>query len=743
MERRLTTILAADVVGYSRLMGEDEAGTLGVLKEHRREVIDPKALQYGGRIIKLMGDGVLMEFASVLDTVAFAVELQQSMRERNRDVPEDRKVMYRVGINIGDVIVDGDDIYGDGVNVAARLECLAEAGGVCIARNVRDQIRDKLDLNLEDMGEVEVKNIARPVRVFCIVLDDKAEALRLQGSGVVAEPKRGTKGGVLAVLGLATLLAVGAVLWWRPWLSDIEPAQRQAMALPLPDKPSIAVLPFNNMSQDTGQEQFTDGMTEDLITDLSKVSGLFVIARNSTFAYKGQPVHVKKVAEDLGVRYVLEGSVRRVGDQMRVNAQLIDALSGGHVWAERFDGKVTDIFAVQDEFVVKIVDALTVTLTDNERREIEKADTNKIEAREAFQEGWELYSQFNAHDNAKSVRHFERAIALDPEYGRAYGALALVYARIIFFRWYQTLGLRSGQIYSDKLPANLNKAKQYPTSLVHVVAAMKHMFYWDTDVAQGANRGTDAARAEAARAIALQPSDPEAHLVMAWALTAAGKPGEGLNFVRAAKRLNPNFASHYVFFEAAAYYGMGNLERAAQVLQQGLKQNPDASELAPMAASIYAQLGDRRAARKVVESWRSGVTQFELQQAAENYQVPIGWVDPDVGARLSDGLQLAALPLTVSVASLADELKGNVPREKVRIVRTLGWFGPAAEAAVPSLLEQLDSKHNLVRKEAIVALGKIGPKARTAVAALSELVGKPLIGFHAKTALSKINRRQK
>ena len=738
MERRLTTILAADVVGYSRLMGDDEAGTLAALKAHQRDVIDPLAARFGGRIIKLMGDGVLMEFASVVDTVGFAVDMQNAMHGRNAEIPEPRQINYRIGINIGDVIVEGDDIYGDGVNVAARLEGLADAGGICIARNVRDQIRDKLDLTLDDLGEVEVKNIARPVRAFRIVMDEKAGALTTPVAPVTAQSRPNSRAGLLAVLGIAALAVGSAVLWWQPWAPKFEPARTEAMALPLPDKPSIAVLPFNNMSEEAGQEQFTDGMTEDLITDLSKVSGLFVIARNSTFVYKGAPVSIKKVAEDLGVRYVLEGSVRRIGDKLRVNAQLIDATTGGHLWAERFDGKATDIFAVQDEFVLKIVEALTVQLTDNEKTEIERVDTNQIEAREAFQKGWDLFSKFNAHDNAKAVNHFEKAIELDPEYGRAHGALALVYARTIFFRWYQVLGIRSGPLHSAELPASYNKSKQYPTTLTHVVAAMKHMFYWDTDVAQGPNRGTDAARVEAARAIALQPNDPEAHIVMAWALIAAGKPDEGLNFVKAAMRLNPKHPSHYDFFNAAAHYAMGDLKQAAEILRESMARNPQATELAPLAASIHAQLGNRPSAREAIGTWRPDATPFELQKAAAGYRLPIGWVDPQIRTRLLDGLQLAALPLDVTVNGLMSDLTKGPSIDQVKSVRALGWFGPAASPAVGGLIELLGNEHKVVRKEAIIALGKIGPAAKAAAPLLKELSNKPLIGFHAKTALKNI-----
>ena len=393
----------------------------------------------------------------------------------------------------------------------------------------------------------------------------------------------------------------------------------------------------------------------------------------------------------------------------------------------RFDGKATDIFAVQDEFVLKIVEALTVKLTDIERTEIEKIDTNKIAAREAFQRGWELYSKFNAQDNAKSVSHFEKAIELDVEYGRAYGALAMVYARIRFFEWYHAMGLSAAPFAMDGLVANLRKARQYPTSLVHQVAAMLHM-----------NRGTDGARIEAARAIALQPNDPEAHLTMAWVLIAAGKPAEGLNFVQAAMRLNPNHPSHYDFLNAAGHFAMGDLTQAASILRQGITRNPHATELAPMAASIYAQLGLRQQARQAVLKWQPEASQSDLQKAADSYRIPINWVDPQLRTRLVDGLQLAAMPLNSTVTSLMASLNQSSPLEQSRIIRALGWFGPAAAPAVPDLIEALGNEHKGVRREAIIALGKIGPDAKAAVAALTAIADKPLIGFHARAALEKI-----
>jgi TolB-like protein/class 3 adenylate cyclase len=418
MERKLTAILAADVVSYSRLMEVDEAGTLAALKAHREDLIDPEIAQHHGRIVKLMGDGALVEFASVVDAVACAVTIQAGMIGRNEDLDEKRRIEFRIGVHLGDVIVEGDDLYGDGVNVAARLEGLAKRGGICISQQAYDQIETKLDLAYEDLGEQQVKNIARPVRAYRVLREGEAPP----------EPETPKRRGSTArqFIGSAAVLLVvvaGLVLgWWQPWVPEEEPASIERLGFPLPDKPSIVVLPFNNMSDDPSQDYFTDGMTEDLITDLSKISGLFVIARNSSFSYKGRQTDVRTIARELGVRYVLEGSVRRAGDNVRINAQLVDASTGGHLWAERYDGERQDVFALQDSVTERIVSALAVHLTAGEKAQVARRETNNIAAYDAFLQGWEHYRRHTPGDFAKAADFFERSVKLDPQYGRKAGS---------------------------------------------------------------------------------------------------------------------------------------------------------------------------------------------------------------------------------------------------------------------------------------------------------------------------------
>jgi adenylate cyclase len=372
VERRLAAIFAADVAGYSRLMGVDEEGTLAALKRHRSELIDPKIAEHRGRIVKTTGDGALVEFASAVDAARCAMEIQRAMAERNASIPEERRIEFRIGINVGDIILDEGDIYGDGVNIAARVETLASPGAICVSDNAYQQIKGKLAIEVSDMGEQQLKNIAQPVRVFSVHLD-----------GASARP-----------------------------------------AFALPDKPSIAVLPFDNMSGDPEQEYFADGIVEDIITALSRVKSFFVIARNSSFTYKGKAVDIKQVSRELGVRYVLEGSVRKGADRVRITAQLLDSASGSHLWAERYDRQLTDVFAVQDDITWNIVNAIQPELT---RAEIERAHRKPPENLGAWDlvlRARALSSKQTPDDNAKAKALLQQAITIDPEYGPAYTALS-------------------------------------------------------------------------------------------------------------------------------------------------------------------------------------------------------------------------------------------------------------------------------------------------------------------------------
>ena len=368
VERRLAAIFCADVAAYSRLMGSDEEGTLAALKSHRRELIDPLITQHQGRIVKTTGDGMLIEFASVVDAVRCAVVVQQGMEDRNANIPEDHRIRFRIGINLGDIIIDEHDIYGDGINVAARLEALADPGGICVSRVVRDQVRDKVDFGFEDLGEQQVKNIARPVRVYRIPLAETA---------------------------------------------------RTKAPLPLPDKPSLAVLPFQNMTGDAEQDYFVDGIVEEITTSISRLPWLFVIARNSSFTYKGRAVDVKQVARELGVRYVLEGSVRKAANRVRITGQLIDTATGAHIWADRFDGAVDDIFELQDQVASSVVGAIEPRLRQSEIERATRKPTESLDAYDLYLRGHAQFYKLTDECMGEAITLLKRALAIDPSYAPA------------------------------------------------------------------------------------------------------------------------------------------------------------------------------------------------------------------------------------------------------------------------------------------------------------------------------------
>jgi TolB-like protein/class 3 adenylate cyclase len=382
VKRKLTAILAADVAGYSRLMGADEAGTLARLKEYRRELIDPKNKQYRGHVVKTTGDGILVEFPSVVDAISNAIEVQQGMRERNADVPPEKRIEFRIGINLGDVIVEGRDLYGDGVNIAARLEGLAEPGGICISQTVLNHARGKIAFDVEDLGERALKNIVQPIHVYRVLLRSSP------GSGMPRSPKP---------------------------------------VLALPDKPSIAVLPFQNMSGDPEQEYFTDGMVEDVITALSRIRWLFVIARNSSFAYKGKSPNIREVGRELGVRYVLEGSVRKAANRLRITGQLIDTATGAHLWADRFDGSLEDVFELQDQVTSSVIGAIAPKLEQAEIERAKRKPTENLDAYDYYLRGMASIYRWTSQDMSEALQLFYKAIELDPDFASAYGLAAWCY----------------------------------------------------------------------------------------------------------------------------------------------------------------------------------------------------------------------------------------------------------------------------------------------------------------------------
>ena len=591
MERRLAAILAADVVGYSRLMGKDEAATLAALKADRAELIDPKANQYNGRTIKLMGDGALMEFPSVVEAVAFAVEVQLAMRARNADLPEDRRIHYRIGINIGDIIVEGDDIYGDGVNIAARLEALAEPGGICVRRNVRNQVRDKLDLDYEDRGEIEVKNIARPIRVFSVVLDDKAEALvtPVVVAPVVAAPietghRRWLAMAAVLVLGL---VAAGGLAWWQPWVPIPEPISAEAMALPLPDKPSIAVLPFANLSGDAEQDYFVDGFTNAIITNLSKFPEFFVIASNSVFTYRGKPVRVSNVGRELGVRYVLEGSFQRVADKVSVHAQLIEAANESHIWAQRYDVAPEEIFDIQNDLSQVIASTLAASVINLETSKVLTKDVTTLAA-------YELFLRASKYKDGKAeveenVRLLERAIELDPDFHEAYSELAWRYLNLWQFR------------LADDPDAALKRARESARKAVSLDQNDYRSHWALGQIALVADQDHDFALAEYEKAIALSPNQADVIAMMSIVMSFSGRAEEGVEWLEKAKRLNPYHPVWYDWNAGFVYFMARDYEKAVLGAKKTLAVYPKQISARRILIAAYVETGRMEDAKKVAQ----------------------------------------------------------------------------------------------------------------------------------------------
>ena len=586
-ERRLAAILAADVVGYSRLMRSDEEDTLSRLKAIRHDLWGPKLAHYRGRVVKLMGDGALVEFSSVVDAVHAAVETQQSLAAHNAELPQDRRIDFRVGINMGDVVIDGEDIHGDGVNIAARLEALAPPGGVCISGNVHEQVRDRTDLPFRDMGEQEVKNIDRPVAV------------------------------------------------WQ-WMPDGSPADAAAggnepARLALPDKPSIAVLPFDNMSGDAEQEYFSDGITEDIITALSKYRWFFVTARNSTFTYKGSAVDIKQVGRELGVHYVLEGSVRKAGNRVRISAQLIEAESGNHIWAERYDRDMSDIFELQDEITRTISAAVEPELSSTERGRALTKPTENLGAWDLFQRGLAKIYQLDHAGILESQDLFRRAIALDADFGLAHGYLAFAeFGHLVFSRSDNPEEtLRNGMAAANKA-VSLDRRDHF----AHF--ALGRLLAISGDHA--------AAIQELETSIALNPNFAQGYYSLGHAQMLMGDAAAAIENTDLAMRLSPNDPLLWamIIYKASAHFMAGDLDEAAELAEQACRF-PTVQYMAHLTrASFLAHAGRLEDARGALACARS----LQPDLTINSIDGPLGTMEASTFERLKEGLRMAGLTET-------------------------------------------------------------------------------------------------
>ena len=586
MDRKLSAILAADVVGYSALMERDEAGTFERLRAGRKELFEPEIARHHGHIFKLMGDGMLAEFGSVVDAVECAVSLQRGLAERNASVPEAERIQVRIGINLGEVIVEGEDRYGDGVNIAARLQQLAEPGGICVSGKVAREVDKKLAFGFEPMGEQKVKNISKPVQAYRVLIDSA-------GAGKTVEAYRYLRTWRVVAAAGVLILAFGlAATWWRPWESAVLPGTPTPNAA-VDTRPSLVVLPFDNLSDDKEQEYLANGFTEDLTTELARLPGLFVVSRNAAFAYKDKETNPTEIAAALGVRYLLEGSIRRVGDDMRINAQLIDGSTSGHLWAERFDGRWSDVFALQDKVVGSIAEALKLRLVGGAPAE-RAGGTDNPAAYDAYLKGMDIYNRTNTPEEfAEAVKHFEQAVQLDPNFGAAFAQLAWAYWEADITRAV-VMGLSIDAAYG-KVFETLKLASRHPSpgyyQLVAELMVREH--------------NSDEAVTVLLKSVALDPSDPWNYLRLTNALNFNGRPKEALSYLDAAARVDPNSWRDWRLYQTGlAEFTQEKFEDAVRSIEKMDFESPDpwAKFYAlQVLVSAYAHLGRTEQAASALE----------------------------------------------------------------------------------------------------------------------------------------------
>jgi adenylate cyclase len=577
-QRRLAAIVAADVVGYSRLMGGDESGTLAALRALRRELVDPKIAEHGGRLVKTTGDGLLVEFASVVDAVGCAIELQTAMVERNVDVPEDRRMVLRIGVNEGDIIVDGDDIFGDGVNVAARLQEIAPPGGLCVSSRVYDDVRNRLDTLFEDGGERSLKNIARPVQVYRWT--PAATGSSTAGQSVKATARPGRMAWTITV---AAVVALGIGSWWwssapsgRPDAERATTSTAEAVRSAL-SRPGVAVLPFINLSGEASQEYFSDGLTEDVIAALGRFGSLTVMARNAVFPFKGKNARPAEIGHELGVRYIVEASVRRAGDRIRVSVQLTDALAGKLLWSQQYDEGLKDVFAVQDAITRQVAGSLAVNLTRVELQRALSKPTESLDAYDLVLRGRERLLRSSRATNREARQLFERAAELDPKYADAYAWGARAYLEMANFGWTEdpNVALERSLEFSGKAvmldPDSVLGRRMI--GLVHLARAEYEQ-----------------ASAEIDRALALNPSDSVGLQAQAEALLWLGRLDESIELSEVAFHFDPLPPVSALFTLGLAYYEQRRLDDALRLLERATARFPESPFIHALLAATFAQL---------------------------------------------------------------------------------------------------------------------------------------------------------
>ncbi len=586
VKRKLAAIVSTDVKDYSRLMADNEVETIKSIKACRK-LISQQVWEHQGRVVDSPGDNILSEFSSVTSAVECAVEIQKALLGHNKDIADDRKMEFRIGINLGDIIEDDRRIYGDGLNIAARLEGVADGGGICISGSAYDQVKNKLPLGYEFLGNQELKNIAEPVPVYRVLTDPESVG-KLKYKCIKDNPRHKIIKRITALVILFLIIFVGGFLYKMK--TGFTPGEHRKMikekimSLRIPDKPSIAVLPFTNMSGDKEQDYFSDGLTEDLITDLSKVSGLFVIARNSVFAYKGKNVKVDKIGRELGVKYVLEGSIRKMGDRVRITAQLIDTKSEGHVWAERYDRDLHDIFSLQDEVREKIVKALAVQMTTDDEKRIMMKDTDNLEAYDYYLKSSDLCDSKDLENLEEGRKLLRKAIALDPNFAKAYAALGKTY----FTQW--VFG-------GDKDMAILNKVYEYGQKAITInkdepsgYSQLAHYYLW--------TKQHDSAIEEIQKAIDLDPNNSQWLGTMGELQTYAGNPESGITYLKKAMRLDPKYPSWLLFSLGQAYWLIKDYDLAVETFKKSIEHFPSFWPSYLLLAICYDEKGMKEESQK-------------------------------------------------------------------------------------------------------------------------------------------------
>tara|TARA_R110002074_G_scaffold125024_1_gene261845 strand:+ start:2347 stop:4194 length:1848 start_codon:yes stop_codon:yes gene_type:complete len=601
LERRIAAILAGDMVGYSRLIELDESGTLARHRKHMLELIDPTVKRMNGHVVKLTGDGMIVEFGSVVEAVQCAVAIQKEMVAREEDQPEDRRIQYRIAVNLGDVVFEDGDVFGDGVNIAARLEALAQPGGIVVSGTAFDLLKSNVDVGYRALGEKKLKNIATPVRVYQVTDEP------------TPPPAKKKRTGVLAAIA-AVVLIIASVAWVNTQFTgtaSVEQAASQG-----DDTPSIIVMPLENLSGDPAQDYFAAGLSDDITTDLSQLQDLFVIARNTASDYAERGINPREIADELGVKYILGGSVQRVGDTLRINVQLIDGQTGSNLWAERYDGSIDDVLLFQDSIIESIIASLQLRMDPGQQELLQAAETDNPRAFDAYLQGNETLNRRTAESYAAAVPHLERAIELDPDYGSAYATLAALYLEVYLTHRQASVGFvypREALVTAEEY---LEKALERPTARAYQAASLIHRVY----------RRYDEMMSAANNAVRLGPNDPESYSVLALSLIMNGQPADALLAIDKAMALNPSYHPSYLATKGTAYHMLKDYDSALEYLERSYARNPEDSLAVVMLIATYARLDRIDDAARVIADYPSGLG-LRFMSDTFNFRNPEDWDD--------------------------------------------------------------------------------------------------------------------